>query len=113
MLQGKSTNASRCLACALVVIIYGVTTSLAAEQMSSRPTSAAGTPLSWEQAIRTALEKQPLIKMAEHEALESQALVKQIESANYPQVTGIVASCASRIFVTVVRRALCSPASCR
>ncbi len=56
----------------------------------TRPMSAAGTPLSWERAIRTALEKQPLIKMAEHEALESQALVKQIESANYPQMTGIV-----------------------
>ncbi|MBI3357469.1 MAG: TolC family protein [Nitrospirae bacterium] len=94
MLQGKSTNASRYLACVLVVVVCGVTTSLAAEQMSSRPLSAAGTPLSWEQAIRTALEKQPLIKMAEHEALESQALVKQIESANYPQVTGIVSSSA-------------------
>jgi outer membrane protein TolC len=70
----------------------GVTTSLAAEQMSSRPIPADGTPLSWEQAIRTAVEKHPLIKMAEHEALESQALVKQIESANYPQVTGIVSS---------------------
>ena len=56
--------------------------------------SVAGTPLNWEQAIRTAVEKQPLIKMAEHEALESQALVKQIESANYPQVTGIVSSTA-------------------
>ncbi len=94
MLQVKSTNASRCLACVLVIITCGVTTSLAAEQMSPRPMSAAGTPLSWERAIRTALEKQPLIKMAEHEALESQALVKQIESANYPQMTGIVSSTA-------------------
>ena len=66
----------------------------AAETISSRPMPAAGTRLSWEQAIRTALEKQPPIKMAEHEALESQALVKQIESANYPQVTGIVSSSA-------------------
>ena len=70
------------------------TTSLAAEQMSSRPMPAAGTPLTWEQAIRMAIEKQPLIKVAEHEALESHALVKQIESANYPQVTGIVSSTA-------------------
>ena len=75
MLQGKSTNASRCVACVLVVITCGVTNSLAADQMSSRPMPAAGIPLSWEQAIRTAIEKQPLIKMAEHEALESKALV--------------------------------------
>ena len=94
MLQVKSTNASRCLACVLVIITCGVTTSLAAEQMSPRPMSAVGTPLSWEQAIRTAIEKQPLIKIAEHEVLESQALVKQIESANYPQVSGIVSSSA-------------------
>ena len=53
---------------------------------------AAGTPLTWEQAIQTAIEKHPLIKVAEHEALESQALIKQIESANYPQITGLYAS---------------------
>ena len=94
MLQVKSTNASRCLACALVIITCGVTTSLAAEQMSPRPSSSAGTPLGWEQAIRTALEKQPLIKAAEHEALESHAVVKQIESANYPQVSGMIPSSA-------------------
>ncbi len=94
MLQGKNTNASRYLVSLLLVITCGVTTSPAAEQLSSPPLASAGTPLSWEQAIRTALEKQPLIKMAEHEALESQALVKQIESANYPQVSGIVSSSA-------------------
>lgn len=54
--------------------------------------AAPSTSLSWEQAIRTAVEKQPLIKVAEHEALESQALRKQIESANYPQIAGIWAS---------------------
>lgn len=90
MLRVKSTNASRCLACVLVIITCGVTTSLAAEQMAPRPSSSAGTPLSWEQAIRRALEKQPLIKAAEYEALESHAVLKQIESANYPQVTAIV-----------------------
>lgn len=94
MLRVKSTNASRCLACVLVIITCGVTTSLAAEQMAPRPSSSAGTPLSWEQAIRRAIEKQPLIKAAEHEALESHAVLKQIESANYPQVTAIVPSTA-------------------
>ena len=94
MPQDKSTNASRCLACVLVIITCGVTTSLAAEQMSPRPSSSAGTPLGWEQAIRTALERQPLIKAAEHEALESHAVVKQIESANYPQISGMIPSSA-------------------
>jgi outer membrane protein len=82
------------LSCACILLLCGGTMLFAAETISSRPMPAAGTPLNWEQAIRTALEKQPRIKMAEHEALESQALVKQIESANYPQVTGIVSSSA-------------------
>jgi outer membrane protein len=94
MLQGKNTNASRYLVSLLLMIACGVTTSPAAEQESSPSLASAGAPLSWEQAIRTALEKQPLIKMAEHETLESHALVKQIESANYPQVTGMVSSSA-------------------
>jgi outer membrane protein TolC len=76
----------------ILFLSFAMTTPLAAEQMSPRSLPVAGTSLNWEQAIRTALEKQPLIKMAEHEALESQALVKQIESANYPQMTGIVSS---------------------
>jgi outer membrane protein len=82
------------LSCAFILLLCGGTMLFAAETISSRTMPAAGTPLNWEQAIRTALEKQPRIKMAEHEALESQALVKQIESANYPQVTGIVSSSA-------------------
>ena len=77
-----------------LVLSCGVTTSLAAETISSSPMPATGSPLTWERAIRLAIEKQPLIKVAEHEALESHALVKQIESANYPQVTGMVSSSA-------------------
>lgn len=53
------------------------------------PSSDLGVPLTWEQAIRMAVERHPLIKAAEHEVLESQALLKQVESANYPQVTGL------------------------
>jgi outer membrane protein len=82
------------LSCAFILLLCSGTMLFATETISPRTMPAAGTRLSWEQAIRTALEKQPLIKMAEHEALESQALVKQIESANYPQVTGIVSSSA-------------------
>ena len=51
-----------------------------------------GPSLSWEEAIRIALDKQPLIKIAQHETIESQAVTKQIESANYPQITGIYAN---------------------
>lgn len=48
--------------------------------------------LTWEEAIRTAIEKQPLIKIAQHDVLESQAIMKQIASTNYPQVTGVYAN---------------------
>ncbi len=92
MPQDKSINAFRCLACALVVFACSGTTSLAAEASSSSPIPANGAPLTWERAIQVAIERQPLIKVAEHEALESHALVKQIESANYPQVTGMYTS---------------------
>ncbi|HEY6083962.1 MAG TPA: TolC family protein [Nitrospira sp.] len=54
--------------------------------------SSAAAALTWEQATKTAVTQQPLIKAAQHEALESQAVTKQIESANYPQVTGIWAN---------------------
>ncbi|HLZ33602.1 MAG TPA: TolC family protein [Nitrospira sp.] len=94
MRRVKSTSVIRCLVSVLVVVASGVTTSFAAEQVPSRPMSAAGAPLTWEQAIHTAIEKQPLIKVAEHEALESQALIKQIESANYPQITGLYSNSA-------------------
>jgi outer membrane protein len=94
MQQVKNTSAFRCLASALVVVASGVTISFAAEPMASRPIPASGGHLAWEQAIRIAIEKQPLIKVAEHEALESQALIKQIESANYPQITGLYSNSA-------------------
>jgi outer membrane protein len=94
MRQGKNTNVSRYLAGLLVCIVSGAATLFAAEDMSSPLPSAAGSRLSWEQAIRTAIEKHPLIKVAEHEMLESQALIKQIESANYPQITGLYSNSA-------------------
>lgn len=94
MLQGKNINAFRHLASLLTVIMCSVTTSFAAGPMTSPPSASTAPPLSWEQAIRTGLEKQPLIKVAEHEVLASHALVKQIESANYPQITGMISSSA-------------------
>ena len=89
------SQTARCVPWMVVLLLScGVTTSLAAETISSSPMPATGPPLTWERAIRLAIERQPLIKVAEHEVLESQALVKQIESANYPQVSGIVSSSA-------------------
>jgi outer membrane protein len=82
---------TRILASAVVLVLCGGTRILAAET-STLPT--AGMSLSRLQAIRIAVEKQPLIKAAEHEALEAQAVTKQIESANYPQMTGISANSA-------------------
>lgn len=89
MRRDKTTNASSWLVCAVAGIAFGVTISFAEDKMPSASIPVAGAALTWEQAIRTAVEKQPLIKVAEHESLESQAVVKQIESANYPQITGI------------------------
>ncbi len=48
--------------------------------------------LTWEEAIAAALARHPAIKAAEQEALARQAVTKQVESANYPQVTGIYAN---------------------
>src|SRR5262249_60423609 len=88
MPRDKITSASSRLVCVLVSIACGVASSFAADKMPSPPVPVAGASLSWEQAVRTAVEKQPLLKVAEHEALESQAVGKQIESVNYPQITG-------------------------
>ncbi|HJT20189.1 MAG TPA: TolC family protein [Nitrospira sp.] len=65
---------------------------VSAAETEAMPVS--GTALGWQQAIRTAVDKQPFVKAAEHEALETQAVTKQIESANYPQITGIYANSA-------------------
>ena len=54
--------------------------------------AASGKPLAWDQAIRIGLERHPRIQIAEHEALAAHAVTKQVESANYPRITGIYAS---------------------
>lgn len=53
-----------------------------------------GTVLTWDGAIRAGLDQHPLIKFSRHEVLQSEAVLKQIESVNYPQVTGISANTA-------------------
>ena len=91
MPRDKITSVTRHLVIWLIVSLPA-STSLAAEMAPPRSLPVAGSPLAWEQAIHTAIEKQPLIKAAQHEVLKSQAVMKQIESANYPQVTGIYAN---------------------
>jgi outer membrane protein len=91
MPQDKITSVSRHLAIWLIVSLP-TSTSFAADMTPPRSLPVAGAPLAWEQAIQMAIEKQPLIKAAQHEVLESQAVMKQIESANYPQVTGLYAN---------------------
>jgi outer membrane protein TolC len=48
----------------------------------------------WDDAITTAIAQHPRIRIAEQDVVSSEALVKQIESASYPQVTGLFANSA-------------------
>lgn len=57
-----------------------------------RPVLLNGAALGWEEAIGIALAQHPLLRMAEHDVLASEAVTKQIESANYPQITGFYAN---------------------
>jgi outer membrane protein len=54
----------------------------------------AGGRMSWDQAIRTALDRHPLIRISQHDVLETEAVTKQLESANYPRLTGVYANSA-------------------
>ncbi|HEU4686473.1 MAG TPA: TolC family protein [Nitrospira sp.] len=45
--------------------------------------------LSLEQAVSSSLEQHPMIRLARHEVLGLEASVKQLESANYPQVSAV------------------------
>ena len=83
---------------AATTVILPATNSSAASQGLPGPANSGslsnGKPLrlSWEEAIRIGLERHPLIRVSEHEALQAEAVTKQIESANYPQITGIYAN---------------------
>ncbi len=92
MLRDKITNVFRILSFSLSIGMLLASGSAAAEPPAPIPPESNHARLTWDQAIRTALEKQPLIKIAQHDVLESQAVVRQIESANYPQVTGVYAN---------------------
>ncbi|HTL63307.1 MAG TPA: TolC family protein [Nitrospira sp.] len=49
----------------------------------------AGRTLSLDEAVRSGLELHPMIRLAEHDVLGAEAVAKQIEAANYPQVSAI------------------------
>jgi outer membrane protein len=60
---------------------------------SSEPIVKPSAPrLGWEEAVRTGLDRNPMIQVAQHEFLASNTVTKQIESAYYPQVTGVFAN---------------------
>lgn len=65
---------------------------------AAEPTSPLSTPATktwtWEEAITTAIAQHPRIRIAEQDASASEAVVKQIESAHYPQITGLSANSA-------------------
>lgn len=43
-----------------------------------------GKPLGWEQAIKTGIDKHPLIQISKHGVLQADAATKEVESANLP-----------------------------
>ena len=45
--------------------------------------------LSLEDAVRLGLEQHPMIRLAQHEVLGAEAVMKQLESAKYPQVSAV------------------------
>ena len=51
--------------------------------------SEAGRKLSLEEAVRSGLEQHPMIRLAQHEVLGTEAAAKQIEAAYYPQISAV------------------------
>lgn len=50
--------------------------------------------LAFDEAVRRGLARHPLLRIAQHDVLQSQAVTKQIEAANYPWITGVYANTA-------------------
>ncbi len=92
MQQARITNAFSTRVSALFLCALMAGAAHAAETSPSLAGLTQGAPLTWEEAIRTGLAKHPLIKFSQHEVIQFEAIVKQIESANYPQMTGIYAN---------------------
>lgn len=86
--NGFSLSLSTCL------VALCLTSAWAADEAPSSQPSSADYTLTWEEAIRTAVERHPQIRIAEQDVAASEAVVKQIESANYPQITGIFSNSA-------------------
>lgn len=94
MLPARIISATSLLALLPSVCALMTGAAFSAETPASSAPNTHGAVLTWDAAIRTGLEQHPLIRYAQHEALQSEAVVKQIESVNYPQVTGISANTA-------------------
>src|SRR5579884_1768033 len=71
--------------------LIGATFAFAAERSSadSRPET-----LSFEDAIRRGVSHHPLLRIAQHDVLQTMATTKQVEAANYPWITGVFANTA-------------------
>ncbi len=88
----KTINAIKRLTLASLITLTGSASALAADLLAVSASPTHPVPLTWNEAIRSALEQHPAIQVAQHAAGESEAVVKQLESANYPQVSGIYAN---------------------
>lgn len=92
MRQDRTISVTRFLILVLSLGLVATGSAPAADVLPSSAEKPIRDRLTWDQAIHIALEKQPLVKIAQDDVLASQAVVKQIESANYPQVSGIFAN---------------------
>ncbi len=89
----RITNGFSLAAAFLTALLHLPTWSHAAEA-TPVPASAEPKAWTWEDAVRTAIAQHPRIRIAEQDVSAAEAVVKQIESANYPQITGLYANSA-------------------
>lgn len=66
----------------------------AADEPATVPvrSEAAGSRLTWEDAIKAGVAQHPLIQAARHGVRETDAVTRQLAAVNYPQVSGILAN---------------------
>ncbi len=78
----------------LVVLLANQAEALMAGDDRTTPSPApkvSDSRLSWEEAVRIGLDNHPSIQIAEHQAKASDTVTRQLESAHYPQITGMIA----------------------
>lgn len=82
------------LSLSIGLVALCLTSGWAADEAPPSVSSSADRTLTWEEAIKTAVERHPQIRIAEQDVAASEAVVKQIESATYPQITGFFSNSA-------------------